>query len=1126
MWPTGPGVGLYYRPAQSRPRHPLPAGKLPTRRFVLVTPDRRRLDCVSNPEQNVRRGRGPVVLTGGVCPNRSFPMPPLPSRLRVLVLSLVAGWSGWLNAAPVITQQPQATVIATSGHPATFSVQASGTGTLRWQWRSLGTPIIGATGPVLTLSMPAMADAGFYDVVLTDDTGTTTSRPCRLLVAPVGGYANTLQLDTSFAPLFEADGGSIAGLAVAADGAVYVSGSFNGIGGQARTNLARFTADLTLDPSFAPTVTGGYGALLAVQPDGKLIIGGDFSKVNGEVRSLVARLNRDGSLDAGFSPVIALTGSWPTVVTLAVQSDGKILIGGRFDSVGGLPRQNVARLNADGSCDVAFSVAVGPSSFVSRLALAGEKVLILGSFQTVAGVARKGLARVHSDGALDLAFVPDISCDYAYAVATGADGRVYVGASYTADDLSSHADIVRLAGDGTRDVSYRPGLGDVPKAIAPLPDGRVAVAWMDGFGEYAVLSANGTKDSSFVIPRGPAESGCAIAATPSNQVYVGGYSAKVGSVLQNGVVRYESNGAQGAVAAPSLCSASNPSVFAPVAGGKWLVGGAFNRVNGSSRPFLARLNADGTTDTSFDASATLTTKVTGLVVQGGGPIVVYGGVPGAITKLLPDGARDLSFDAGTGFGSGPSFVRGLPDGRIVAAGYLADYNGESIDTAVVALLPNGQRDPSFSLELRPSGFVTALEVEANGGIAVAGALSRHSFTGALNFVRLAGDGTFLYPVDVNQGLDSWPRALGTDALGRLLLGGDFYRVGDQDRPGFARLNEDGSLADGLTGSTGFSRSTWPMSFAAQTDGQVLVAGSFTSYNSQPCGPLARLKTDDTLDTGFSMEDPCRVAFPTPLFFSDDGGLLICGAAARNGVMRSGLIKFKSPVAPPTIVGGGAGARTSYGSWIMTAIIAEGPGPFSYQWYHGESGDTTNPIDGATTSKYTTPPLTAWVRLWVRVSNPGGFVDSWTSLIEVTGGTMTLAEWTEQMGAPGTDRVPVNQRGAMDAPAGDGVTNLMKFALGVPPKDSALANLPTPSTYIEVGQPPMLALVFAKNVKGQGIRYALEVSTDLATWDEVDSTTDSLGANPDGTELVRLRETVPPAGVVRRFARLKVVVTAP
>ncbi len=222
---------------------------------------------------------------------------------------------------------------------------------------------------------------------------------------------------------------------------------------------------------------------------------------------------------------------------------------------------------------------------------------------------------------------------------------------------------------------------------------------------------------------------------------------------------------------------------------------------------------------------------------------------------------------------------------------------------------------------------------------------------------------------------------------------------------------------------------------------------------------------------------------------------------------------------PAITAEPADATIALGSPAALAVEAVGTAPVAYQWYRGDSGDTSQPIAGATAASYTTPALDVWGRYWVRVSNRSSYVDSRTVLVEVVGGTMQFADWVAQGG------VPAAQRGPLATPAGDGVTNLMKFALGLAPLANATNHLPVATTVAQSGQPLALALLFQRNTPAQGLRYALETSPDLVTWMEVAGTLEVLGTNPDGTQNVRLRETAPAVGS-RRFGRLKVELLAP
>ena len=154
-------------------------------------------------------------------------------------------------------------------------------------------------------------------------------------------------------------------LAVQPDGKMIVGGNFTGLGGvtgtTTRNRIGRLNVDGTVDPSFNPGTNGPVLAV-AVQADGKILAGGNFSAAGGgtgllAVRQHIARFNADGTLDTGFNPGTGGTGTL-NVWSLAVQSDGKILVGGEFTTLSGSPRSAIGRLNADGSIDTTFNPGV------------------------------------------------------------------------------------------------------------------------------------------------------------------------------------------------------------------------------------------------------------------------------------------------------------------------------------------------------------------------------------------------------------------------------------------------------------------------------------------------------------------------------------------------------------------------------------------------------------------------------------------------------------------------------------------------------------------------------------------------------------------------------------------------
>jgi len=129
-------------------------------------------------------------------------------------------------------------------------------------------------------------------------------------------------------------------VALQADGKVLLGGLFDHVGGEPHKNIARLSADGTLDAAFNADVDVPISCL-TLQTDGKILLGGSFSKVDGQSRSNIARLNLDGTLDESFHP----DANPPSVRGLAIQSDGKIMVGGGFTILGGQLRHGIGRLN-------------------------------------------------------------------------------------------------------------------------------------------------------------------------------------------------------------------------------------------------------------------------------------------------------------------------------------------------------------------------------------------------------------------------------------------------------------------------------------------------------------------------------------------------------------------------------------------------------------------------------------------------------------------------------------------------------------------------------------------------------------------------------------------------------------
>ncbi len=142
----------------------------------------------------------------------------------------------------------------------------------------------------------------------------------------------TGDLDLSFNP-GSGPNGTVYATIVQPDGKVIIGGSFASYNGVARNGIARLNTNGSLDATF--NVGNGANAViyaLALQPDGKIVIGGDFTLFNGSICTRIGRLNSNGSVDSSFDPKAGFEagGANGSVLAIARQGDGKFIIGGNF----------------------------------------------------------------------------------------------------------------------------------------------------------------------------------------------------------------------------------------------------------------------------------------------------------------------------------------------------------------------------------------------------------------------------------------------------------------------------------------------------------------------------------------------------------------------------------------------------------------------------------------------------------------------------------------------------------------------------------------------------------------------------------------------------------------------------
>ncbi|HJZ78110.1 MAG TPA: delta-60 repeat domain-containing protein [Vicinamibacterales bacterium] len=362
------------------------------------------------------------------------------------------------------------------------------------------------------------------------------------------------------------------------------------------------------DPAFNATTNGAVHAI-AVQADGKVIIGGAFTQVNAVTHGRLARLNADGSLDAAFATGVTVGAN---VFAVAALTDGHILVGGDFTQLAGVAKTRIARLNADGSIDPSFTTTANlPVN--TMLVQPDGKILVGGAFTQINGTARSSLARLNADGTLDGAFAPSFNSTV-LALALQPNGAILVGGFFSAVNGITRLYAARLNSGGSLDTAFSPLAinrgGNFVNAIAVKADGHVLVGGRMTFQAPSAETrdwlaqldgTDGSLDLSFNVP------------------VVVGLSQLVSAVLLQG-------------------------------DGRILIGGSFTALDGINTYAAARLFPDGSFDSSFDTAGGQDrfNTVETMVIQPDHKVLV-GGTLGLtnIARLLPNGPfTDSSLTSG------------------------------------------------------------------------------------------------------------------------------------------------------------------------------------------------------------------------------------------------------------------------------------------------------------------------------------------------------------------------------------------------------------------------------------------------------------------------------------------------
>ncbi len=678
------------------------------------------------------------------------------------------------------------------------------------------------------------------------------------------------------------------------DGKILATGNFTVMNGKAVDKVVRINTDGTIDNSFNCIECNSISRpSILLQDDGKVVVGGSRSPAigpNGNISKLI-RVNSDGSLDNSFSsPYVESVGVFTyEAFPFGQQSDGKLFVGRRVNGFGdSLIRVN--RLNSNGSFDTSFQqFTTTIFSGVVRGSVQGLTQLSDGKIYVYGTTNFGPFARLNADGTEDTSYAkPTFTSQQNQPVVNEiivqSDGKVIIAGYFNRVNGLSKANLTRLNPDGSVDPTFTDPIGTYTPPLEEFSDGSILIN--ESFNPFLVdslpkkLTADGSSNGTFNFPKDLTFVRNFLVDPNTDKIYIFGVlnNSEGQAVFQ--FARLNNDGSLDATFNNSVGNGAGISDLAVQADQKIIMVGRFDQINNIPQKNIARVNPDGTLDSTFNPPTQVRELPTKVVVAPNGQIYVVALFEFSARKLArlnSDGSLDTSFDVGIELGN---IVRLQSDGQILVAD----------GSTAKRFTTNGMYDTTFQPDLSSGSRVEDILVQSNGQIVIAGSLLFNE-TGQRSIGRYNNDGTL--DLSFNAG------SIGPVEDIEQLPNGQYLVSTDQ----LQRLNNDGSL-DSTYVSPDFDYYTSQFSdelrFRLLPDQSIIAYGYFSRVNGNPTQfGLTRVLSDGTLsDTTFPNGTNSVVS---DVEFQNDGQMLVGGSfTVIEKVSRPGIARLELPDLTQTV----------------------------------------------------------------------------------------------------------------------------------------------------------------------------------------------------------------------------------
>ncbi len=575
--------------------------------------------------------------------------------------------------------------------------------------------------------------------------------------------------------------------------------------------------------------------------NGKLLIGGTFETVNGFSAFGIARLNADGSFDHTFHSGFA---DQSNVRALAELPSGKILVGGSFNNYDGSACGNFVVLNPDGTRDMSYSgVGTTSSAEINDIQLAaGNKVIVAGYFSSFNGVLRNGLVRLTSSLQVDTSFGTNYtgsSVGEFYTVLTFPDGGIMVGGDFENYWGNSASGLIKLTATGTYDPNfnlYTPG----------------------GFN----ASINKLKF------------------TADGKILMCGRFTSYGGHQTYNIVRLNSNGAvDNTFQNNTLMSSGAIKDCIDFNGHVIVVGGLdFQGVNVSNMAYLSDsgsllIGLSESLKCDSDDTIDLVEKLAdGSILIGGNFYKILGKYSRSLLKFTdittierdfftPPASDDHTAHNFSGNGSVRSISK-YSNSHYLVSGRFTQFNGDTIN-GLARLSSNGELDPTFNAHFPAGAIITAFTVQPDGKVLVNYQNNNQDYTPKLVRLHTDGslDGSFSCPLHYVV-----TRILWSNSNTRIIIAG--Y---DQTSPNKAvnKLNLDGTLDPAFTPYS----SSDMLDIIELTNGKILV--------EERWGGVTKISATGVSDPSFNNSFSPFSTPATGFALQSDGKIIVSGSGGNR-----------------------------------------------------------------------------------------------------------------------------------------------------------------------------------------------------------------------------------------------------